>query len=172
MLKHTVGSRPVYGLIFLFKWQQEAHKQASHTPADATAPSSLFFAKQVVTNACATQAIVSVLFNRSEIQMGQQLSAVKEFCKGFGPEFCGKTTVCLSSSVCPCQGLWAAYCPILCANGPGACMGWMEFRRAAPVIALQELAYPHPLILISNRCSVFGSSVMCQPYQRFTSLMP
>jgi ubiquitin carboxyl-terminal hydrolase L5 len=67
----------VYGLIFLFKWQSNANANTnastSNTTNDSTitgkplssdeVPEDLFFAKQVTTNACATQAILSVLFN-------------------------------------------------------------------------------------------------------------
>lgn len=63
----------VYGLIFLFKWQSSANASTSNVNNDSTitgkplssdeVPEDLFFAKQVTTNACATQAILSVLFN-------------------------------------------------------------------------------------------------------------
>uniref|UniRef100_A0A7S1KUR0 Ubiquitin carboxyl-terminal hydrolase n=1 Tax=Percolomonas cosmopolitus TaxID=63605 RepID=A0A7S1KUR0_9EUKA len=90
---------PVYGLIFLFKWQSEKkQRKIDHNP-----PNELFFAKQVVTNACATQAILSVLMNSplkeetssvpgvSEIQLGDTLSSLKEFTQEFDPELKGMT---------------------------------------------------------------------------------
>ena len=46
----------VYGLIFLFKWNQESKKRKA---ADEDNP-DVFFASQVVNNACATQAILSI----------------------------------------------------------------------------------------------------------------
>lgn len=71
----------VHGLIFLFKWQQEetsnkhdatafgdensdkANAHTTNTTDDHDVPDDLFFAKQVIHNACATQALLSILLN-------------------------------------------------------------------------------------------------------------
>lgn len=47
----------------------------------------IFFAKQVIQNACATQAILSVLLNvnHSDIQLGEILGNFKEFTQSFDP---------------------------------------------------------------------------------------
>lgn len=87
---------PIYGLIFLFKWQK-----ADDSKADIVRDSRmerLFFAKQVINNACATQAIISILLNapvkKSDkddvgIELGETLQNFKEFSKDFDPTMKG-----------------------------------------------------------------------------------
>jgi len=57
--EETNRLNPIYGLIFLFKWTKENQKRECMIDYDP----SLFFASQVITNACATQAILSILMN-------------------------------------------------------------------------------------------------------------
>lgn len=49
----------IYGFIFLFKWEKSLETREHLTIYD----NDLFFARQIVNNACATQAIISVLLN-------------------------------------------------------------------------------------------------------------
>lgn len=82
-LENFENLKPVHGLIFLFKWQ------AGEEPAGSIVQDSrldhIFFAKQVINNACATQAIVSVLLNCShpDIQLGDTLGEFREFSQSF-----------------------------------------------------------------------------------------
>ena len=70
---------PVHGLIFLFKWVQDDE------PAGSVVQDSrlekIFFAKQVINNACATQAILSVLLNctHSDLKLGETLTDFKVY---------------------------------------------------------------------------------------------
>ena len=74
---------PVYGLIFLFKYM----KNSGYTPNVLEYwDQDLFFAKQVIENACATQAILGVLLNNSEkIDIGPTLKDLKSFTADMDP---------------------------------------------------------------------------------------
>ena len=67
---------PSYGLIFLFKYVRESDGRTCVDPNDIP---ELFFARQTTQNACATQAILSVLLNCEHISLGSQLSEFKSF---------------------------------------------------------------------------------------------
>ncbi|PLW48483.1 hypothetical protein PCASD_04281 [Puccinia coronata f. sp. avenae] len=75
--------KPVHALIFLFKYldshQREASKQAGEQQPP---PPGTWFARQVITNACATLAILNAVMNipsSSNIQLGSELTQLKEF---------------------------------------------------------------------------------------------
>ena len=78
---------PVFGLIFLFKYMHNSGytpNVLSHWDPD------LFFAKQVIQNACATQAILGVLMNNTDkIDIGPTLKEFKSFTSDMDPNLKG-----------------------------------------------------------------------------------
>ncbi|ETO14945.1 ubiquitin carboxyl-terminal hydrolase L5, partial [Reticulomyxa filosa] len=86
--KKTLGAE-VYGLIFLFKWDKELHKSTSENVLEDI-PEGLFFARQMVTNACATQAILSVLLNcEDRVELGDTLTEFRNFSTDLDPDSIG-----------------------------------------------------------------------------------
>uniref|UniRef100_A0A3B4DAW4 ubiquitinyl hydrolase 1 n=1 Tax=Pygocentrus nattereri TaxID=42514 RepID=A0A3B4DAW4_PYGNA len=84
---------PVYGFIFLFKWIEERRSRRKvSTLVDETSVidddivNDMFFAHQLIPNSCATHALLSVLLNCSGVELGNTLSRMKAFTKGFNPE--------------------------------------------------------------------------------------
>jgi ubiquitin carboxyl-terminal hydrolase L5 len=77
---HTL--QPIHGLIFLFKWQKDQAKRESLKYYD----NDLFFVNQVITNACATQAIISVLLNAPKVDIGPELNNFKSFTYEMDPQ--------------------------------------------------------------------------------------
>merc|ERR550534_2461287 len=84
----SILSPQVHGLIFLFKWTGEKEQGSSGDPLPIV-PEGLFFAKQVIRNACATQAILSVVLNADGIQLEQNLVDFKRFTAEMDPEMRG-----------------------------------------------------------------------------------
>ena len=84
--------RPIYGLIFLFKWQSEKDDRTALEHSDYHG--KVFFAKQVINNACATQAVLSVLLNKSELTLGSELTSLTDFTADFTPDMKGQQSTC------------------------------------------------------------------------------
>jgi len=78
-----------YGVIFLFKYVGSG-KQQMFGRLDYDASHNMFFANQTINNACATQAILSVMLNRPEIELGPELHQFKEFSQHLPSEFRGE----------------------------------------------------------------------------------
>ncbi|CAH1101114.1 unnamed protein product [Psylliodes chrysocephalus] len=83
--------KPIHGLIFLFKWTKDDEPSGSVVQDNRL--EKIFFARQVIENACATQAILSILLNcrHSDLKLGHTLSELKEFCQGFDANMKGLT---------------------------------------------------------------------------------
>lgn len=86
---------PVYGVIFLFKYPTDQPYASSSGPIDGSfdrdASEQLFFASQTIQNACATQALLSVLMNKTDkIDIGTPLTEFREFTMVLPPEFRGE----------------------------------------------------------------------------------
>lgn len=81
-----IPTRPVHGLIFLFKWIGNSDIDGELVK-DSRAD-DIIFCKQVIENACATQAILSVLLNcdHSDLDIGPQLKELVSFISCFDAE--------------------------------------------------------------------------------------
>jgi len=72
-------TRPIYGLIFLFKWVQDPPGTEKREPLTDYDP-ELFFANQVINDACATYALLSILLNQTKnLEIGDELKNLKDF---------------------------------------------------------------------------------------------
>ena len=90
-LDHLLSLQPVYGLIFLFKWEKDdLIDDGRQLLTDEALHRHIFFARQTVQNACATQAIVSVLLNRPEVRLGPGLDSFKDFALALPPDMRGE----------------------------------------------------------------------------------
>jgi len=78
--------KPMHGLIFLFKWIGNTEIDGSFVTDSRL--DEIVFVKQVIENACATQAIISVLLNcqHPDIDLGDNLKDFKSFVSNFDPD--------------------------------------------------------------------------------------
>ncbi|EKV16751.1 Ubiquitin Carboxy-terminal hydrolase 37 [Penicillium digitatum PHI26] len=77
-------NNPVYGLIFLFRWREDnGGKQ------EATCPDGLWFANQTANNACASVALLNIVNNIPDIDLGENLRSFKKFTMPFTPALRG-----------------------------------------------------------------------------------
>ncbi|KAL9020746.1 MAG: hypothetical protein Q9185_002062 [Variospora sp. 1 TL-2023] len=78
------GLRPIYGLIFLFKWRDEDADKL-----EASCPEGIWFANQTVNNACASVALLNIVNNIPDIDLGDHLQQFKLFTADFTPALRG-----------------------------------------------------------------------------------
>ncbi|RKU42431.1 hypothetical protein DL546_000513 [Coniochaeta pulveracea] len=93
---------PVYGVIFLFKYPTDRPYTSSDKPLDGVfdheAADNIFFAAQTIQNACGTQALLSVLLNKTDptageagyVDIGEELKEFRDFTMVLPPEFRGE----------------------------------------------------------------------------------
>lgn len=86
---------PVHAVIFLFKYGSIDRR--SKGPLDGEfdrnyQDKGIFFARQTVQNACATQAVLNSLLNKlDQVKVGSELLNIHAFVNGFDAETCGDT---------------------------------------------------------------------------------
>jgi ubiquitin carboxyl-terminal hydrolase L5 len=75
----------IFGLVFLFKWKKDVDERVQ------TSDSGVFFAQQVIPNACATQAILNCLLNapREKLELGKTLTDFVEFTSALDSQMKG-----------------------------------------------------------------------------------
>jgi len=79
----------VVGLIFLFRFRKADYEADDRKPI-VTRDSRIYFAKQTVHNACATQAIINILLNSLDrVQVGSVLSDFRSFTMAMPPDMRG-----------------------------------------------------------------------------------
>lgn len=86
-MEYLDTSEKIYGVIFLFKYISKSNYKPNVLK---TYDKDLYFAKQVIVNACATQAILAILMNNdNEINIGTTLSELKSFTNEMDPALKG-----------------------------------------------------------------------------------
>ena len=78
------------GLVLLFRWRASVYATDTRATMEARDLPGLFFAKQIVTNACATQAILSILLNSPSARRDEQLAGFREFTLACDPQMRGE----------------------------------------------------------------------------------
>lgn len=63
------------GLIFCFLWRKDHHRPAEF---DDPAAELVWFANQLIDDACASHAILNIVLNRQDIQVGEKLRTFRE----------------------------------------------------------------------------------------------
>ncbi|KAL1619547.1 hypothetical protein SLS56_010041 [Neofusicoccum ribis] len=80
--------KPVYGLIFLFRYVEDDFIQQ-----ESTCPEHVWFSNQTTGNACATVALLNIIMNIPEIELGENLRSFKDFTQDFTPATRGEQIV-------------------------------------------------------------------------------
>ncbi|KAJ3577002.1 hypothetical protein NP233_g50 [Leucocoprinus birnbaumii] len=78
-----------YGLIFCFTWHKDVHRP---TEFDDPAAERVWFANQLSDDACATHAILNVLFNCPDLDLGDELREFRQETREFSPVIFSRPT--------------------------------------------------------------------------------
>lgn len=85
---HFRARKPVHGLIFLFRYVEDDFIQQ-----ESTCPDHVWFANQTTGNACATVALLNIIMNIPNVELGENLRSFKEFTENFTPATRGEQIV-------------------------------------------------------------------------------
>lgn len=82
----------VFGFLFLFRYEVTDSRRARKKARDvyemdsyimnAEVVNKMFYAHQIITNSCATHALLSVLLNCQDVNIGPSLTKLKDFTQG------------------------------------------------------------------------------------------
>lgn len=73
--------QPIYGLIFLFQYTEEDESDGEQEAC----PSHLWFANQVASNACGSYALLNIVNNIPNVDLGKQMQDFREHTKTMAP---------------------------------------------------------------------------------------
>lgn len=84
---------PLYGVVFLFKYGNvdRSYAKDGNKPLDGEYDTEyqskgIFFANQIIQNACATQAVLNILLNVKSLDLGKDIGGFKSFVEGLDGE--------------------------------------------------------------------------------------
>ncbi|KAH0562573.1 hypothetical protein GP486_002740 [Trichoglossum hirsutum] len=77
-------SKPVHGLIFLFRWREDDPDKQ-----EPSCPEEVWFANQTNSNACATIALLNIVNNIPSLDLGENLESFRRFTRDFTPALRG-----------------------------------------------------------------------------------
>ncbi|KAI9643457.1 hypothetical protein NHQ30_008076 [Ciborinia camelliae] len=79
--------KPVYGLVFLFKYIDDDSDDEEEPPK---CPNHVWFANQTTHNACATIALLNIVMNIPDLDLGDNISSFKDDTQFLKPAYRGK----------------------------------------------------------------------------------
>lgn len=71
----------MHGLIFLFTWRKDLNDEE----VEISCPENIWFANQVIDNACASLALLNIVLNSSQLDIGEHLTQFRQFTADLSP---------------------------------------------------------------------------------------